>query len=71
MLRVLLVWIVLLYRIQAQSASFPLESVSVEGTALSKDVVLELAGLHIGSPVDQAAMEGRLGDSTRLACSNP
>jgi outer membrane protein assembly factor BamA len=58
MLRVLLVWIVLLYRIQAQSASFPLESVSVEGTALSKDVVLELAGLHIGSPVDQAAMEG-------------
>jgi outer membrane protein assembly factor BamA len=57
MLRTLLVWIAILYRIQAQSASFPLESVAVEGTALSKEVVLELAGLHIGSPVDQAAME--------------
>jgi len=57
MLRVVLVWIAILYRIQAQSASFPLESVAVEGIALSKEVVLELAGLHIGSPVDQAAME--------------
>jgi outer membrane protein assembly factor BamA len=57
MLRVVLVWIAILYRIQAQSASFPLESVAVEGTALSKEVVLELAGLHILSPVDQAAME--------------
>jgi outer membrane protein assembly factor BamA len=53
----LLVWIVLIHRIQAQSASFPLESVSVEGTALSKDVVLDLAGLHIGLPVDKAAIE--------------
>jgi len=29
----------------------------MEGTALSKEVVLELAGLHIGSPVDQAALD--------------
>jgi outer membrane protein assembly factor BamA len=57
MLRTLFVWVALLYRIQAQSASFPLESVSVEGTTLSKDVVMDLAGLHIGVPIDQAAME--------------
>jgi len=57
MLRVLLISIALLYRIQAQSESFRLESVSVEGTALSKDVVLDLAGLHIGSSIDQAAMQ--------------
>ena len=57
MLRILVVWIVIICRIQAQSASFPLESASVEGTLLSKDVVLELAGLHIGAPVDKAAIE--------------
>jgi len=57
MLRTLLVWMVFLCRIQAQSTSFPLESVSVEGTALSKEVVLQLAGLNIGVPIDQAAME--------------
>jgi outer membrane protein assembly factor BamA len=47
----------LLYQILAQSASFRLESVSVEGTTLSKDVVLDLAGLHIGLPVDKVAIE--------------
>lgn len=52
-----LVLIAILYRIQAQSTEFLLESVSVEGTVLSKDVVLELAGLHVGSPIDQAAMQ--------------
>ncbi len=51
---------------RAQSASFPLESVAVEGTALSKDVVLEITGLHIGSPMDKAAIDAaaqRLNDS--------
>jgi outer membrane protein assembly factor BamA len=57
MFRTLLILIAFLCRIQAQGDSFPLESVSVEGTALSKDVVLELAGLRIGSPIDQAAMQ--------------
>jgi outer membrane protein assembly factor BamA len=57
MLRIFLVAVALVYQIRAQSTSFPLESVSVEGTALSKDVVLELAGLHIGSPVDKAALD--------------
>jgi outer membrane protein assembly factor BamA len=57
MLRIFLVAMALLYRIQAQSTSLPLESVSVEGTVLSKEVVMELAGLHIGAPVDKAALE--------------
>ncbi len=41
----------------AQTSSFPLESVAVEGTALSKEAVMEIAGLHIGSPVDKASIE--------------
>jgi hypothetical protein len=57
MFRTLLMSIALLCRLQAQGDSFPLESVSVEGTALSKDVVLELAGLRLGAPIDQAAMQ--------------
>lgn len=57
MLRTLLVSFVLLCRIQAQGVSFPLESVSVEGTIMSKEVVMELAGLQVGSPIDKAAIE--------------
>jgi outer membrane protein assembly factor BamA len=57
MLRMLVAWMAILCRTQAQNPSFPLESVSVEGTSLSKDVVLDLAGLHIGAAVDKAAME--------------
>jgi outer membrane protein assembly factor BamA len=66
MFRIFLIMMMVLLRMQAQNPSFPLESVSVEGTALSKDVVLELAGLHVGSPIDKAAMEAasqKLGDS--------
>jgi outer membrane protein assembly factor BamA len=55
--RMLPVWIVLLCGIQAQAVPFPLESVSVEGTSVSKDVVLELAGLKIGSLVDKTAFD--------------
>jgi outer membrane protein assembly factor BamA len=65
-LRIVLFSLVFFCRIQAQNATFLLESVSVEGSTLSKDVVLELAGLHIGSPVDQAALQAaaqRLNDS--------
>jgi outer membrane protein assembly factor BamA len=46
-----------LSQIQGQNASFPLESVSLEGTIVSKQVVLEIAGLRIGSPIGQAAIE--------------
>jgi outer membrane protein assembly factor BamA len=42
---------------QAQNTSFPLESVSVEGTALSKEVVMDLAGLRTGTAVDKAAFD--------------
>src|SRR5437868_9314290 len=55
--RVLAILSVLLFGLQAQNASFPLESVSLEGTAMPKDAILEIAGFHIGSPVDQAAIE--------------
>lgn len=60
MRRIVLVLIAILCEIQARAASFPLESVSLEGTVLSKDVVLELAGLHIGSRVDPAAFDAAL-----------
>ncbi len=66
MLRMLLFSLALVCGIEGQNATFVLESVSVEGSSLSKDVVLELAGLHIGSPVDQAALQAaaqRLNDS--------
>jgi outer membrane protein assembly factor BamA len=56
-LRILLFSLAFVCRIQAQSATFVLESVAVEGSSLSKDVVLDLAGLHIGAPVDQAALQ--------------
>jgi outer membrane protein assembly factor BamA len=55
--RILLAWIVFVCQIQSQITSFPLESVSIEGTALSKDAVLQLAGLRIGSSVDPPAFE--------------
>ena len=57
MLRIFLVWVVVLGQMQAQTASFPLESLSVEGTGISKDIVLDLAGLHVGAPVDQSALD--------------
>jgi outer membrane protein assembly factor BamA len=39
------------------SHSFPLESVKIEGTQLSKEVILEMASLQLGRPVNQAAIE--------------
>jgi hypothetical protein len=35
----------------------PLESVTVAGTAIAKETVLEMGGFHPGSPVDKAAIE--------------
>ncbi|HYL77710.1 MAG TPA: hypothetical protein VEU96_26080 [Bryobacteraceae bacterium] len=40
-----------------QNASFPLESVTLDGTSLSKEFVMEMAGLRIGAAVDKAALE--------------
>jgi outer membrane protein assembly factor BamA len=57
MIRRLLCVAIFLSRMQAQDASFPLESVSLEGSAFSKELVLEIAGLRIGSPVNKAAIE--------------
>jgi outer membrane protein assembly factor BamA len=57
MSRILLVWIVIPCGVQGQSVSFPLESVSVEGTALSKEAVLQLAGARIGASVDKTSFE--------------
>ncbi|HLK20257.1 MAG TPA: POTRA domain-containing protein [Bryobacteraceae bacterium] len=70
MLRTLLISIAFLYQIQAQTDSFPLEAVTVQGTALPKEAVLQLAGLHIGAPIDQAAMQTasqKLNDSGMFA----
>jgi outer membrane protein assembly factor BamA len=57
MSRIFLFSLVILCQIQAKNGSFSLESVTLEGTAVSKDAVLELAGLRIGSPVDKVAFE--------------
>ena len=67
MSRIFVAWVVFLCRIQAQNPSFPLESVSVEGsTVVPKDTILQLAGLHLGSTVDKAAFDAaaqRLNDT--------
>lgn len=66
MFRMVSLFMALVCSALAQNSSFPLESVAVEGTALSKKAVMEIAGLHIGSPVDKAAMEAatqKLGES--------
>ena len=52
--------------LHAQDTPYPLESVSVEGTKISRATVLEIAGLRIGAPVNKAAIEqacGRLQES--------
>jgi outer membrane protein assembly factor BamA len=57
MVRQLTCMAVLLFEIQAQNTAFPLESVSLEGTQVSKEVVMGIAGLRIGFPIDTAAIE--------------
>jgi hypothetical protein len=39
-----------------QTESFPLEAVKIQGTQLSEGVILELSGLRIGTPVNEAAI---------------
>lgn len=51
--------LVLAYPLRAQS--LPLESVVLEGTGLSRDAVLGIAGLRIGAPINKAAIEAALG----------
>jgi outer membrane protein assembly factor BamA len=57
MLRLLLWSTLFLLRVHAQNSAFPLESVSLEGTELSREFVLEIAGLRIGAPIDKAGIE--------------
>lgn len=57
MTRKLLYLATLLAIIEAQDSSFPLESISVEGTAIPKETVLAISGFHLGAPVDKAAIE--------------
>jgi outer membrane protein assembly factor BamA len=41
----------------SQSATFPLESVSIDGSAIPQPVVLEISGLRLASPIDKAGIE--------------
>ena len=41
----------------SQNASFPLESVTIEGSSISQPVILEIAGLHLATPVDKRGIE--------------
>src|ERR1700677_5238341 len=53
-----LIWLLFVSQpAQAQDAQFPLESVVLEGTALKRDVILEIAGLRLGAPVDKPMIE--------------
>jgi outer membrane protein assembly factor BamA len=44
--------------------SLPLESLVLEGTTMSRDAVLTIAGLRIGGPIDKAAIETACGKLT-------
>jgi hypothetical protein len=57
MWRSLLCFAVLSCVLRAQDAPLPLESVTVAGTAIAKETVLEMGGFHPGNPVDKAAIE--------------
>ena len=41
----------------AQSTQVPLESVAIEGTAIKQPIILEMASLSIGTPIDKAGIE--------------
>jgi outer membrane protein assembly factor BamA len=43
--------------VASQNATFPLESVAIEGSSIPKPVILEVAGLRIGAPVNKGAIE--------------
>ena len=41
----------------AQTARVPLESVAIEGTVIKQPIILEIASLNIGTPIDKAGIE--------------
>jgi outer membrane protein assembly factor BamA len=41
----------------SQNAAFPLESVTIEGSAVPQSAIMEIAGLRIATPIDKAAIE--------------
>lgn len=41
----------------SQNAAFPLESVTIEGSSIAQSVVLEIAGLHLATPIDKRGIE--------------
>lgn len=52
---------------------FPLESVSIEGTSISREAVLAISGLRLGAPLDKEQIETackQLGDSGLFASVN-
>ncbi len=72
--RVILALSLLVVTAEAQGNLYPLESVTLNGTALPESTVLDIAGLHIGAPLDKAGIEQaceRLNESglfTSLKC---
>ena len=61
MLRVLLAISVLPLIPLAQTVPYPLETVSVTGTVFPKDMVMQMAGLRIGMPLDKANIDEACG----------
>ncbi|HTS51341.1 MAG TPA: hypothetical protein VMH05_25515 [Bryobacteraceae bacterium] len=57
MLRTLVLVTVLSGLLNAQDPSFPLESISIEGSTLPKDTILGLTGFRVGAPVNKSAIE--------------
>jgi outer membrane protein assembly factor BamA len=55
--RVFLALGLLVVTAEAQGNHYPLESVTLNGTALPESTVLDIAGLQIGAPLDKAAIE--------------
>jgi len=43
--------------IAAQNTPFPLESVKIEGSAILQPIILDIAGLHMKAPIDDASMQ--------------
>jgi len=55
--RKLLLFALMVCALGAQDDSLPLESVAIEGTHVYRNVVLEIAGLRIGAPVNKASID--------------
>lgn len=57
MWRALVLLLILSCGMLALAAAVPLESVTVDGTVLAKEMVLEVAGLKVGASIDKAGIE--------------